>query len=121
MLAAGMRDHAAPLSASFLATYRERLWVALRVWGVLEVADLVAHLPPGCAFWQAVGGPRAWSDDQHMLMLIEFRLRELQWQGAGNKSAPRPEPRKPPDLSGAEKAEEQRIADAHRRFMRRFG
>lgn len=120
MLTEFLAKHRGPLSASFLAVYHVRFTDALHAWGALEVADLVAHLPAGCALWQSVGGPRAWSDLLHLLMRIELRLRELLWQGGQKKNAPKPEPVEPPPLAGAEEIEQARISEAQRRFNARF-
>lgn len=115
--------HRGPLSASLLATYGLRLADALdprSPWGIVELADLVAALPAGCAFWQATGGPLAWSDTQHMLARLEYRMRELLRQGAGNRGQ-RPEPMKPPPFAAEAESESKRVSEAQRRFEARFG
>ncbi len=96
-----------------------RLSDALEHWGAVEVADLVVALPAGCAFWQATGGPLAWSDTQHMLVRIELRLREMMRQTAGK--GPKPEPLKPPPFAREAEAEAERVSEAQRRFEARFG
>lgn len=62
----------------------------------------------------------AWTDTQHLLANIDFRLRELQWQNSGSKGT-RPEPNKPPPLAAKVDAEQERTSEAQRRFMQRFG
>lgn len=80
--------------------------------------------------WQAAGGPRAWSDEYHALMVNEWRLQILDWRqtkdGADGKNAPEvPEP--PPFIGDVEKkvakadlrsrqweAQQKRIAAARR-------
>lgn len=66
--------------------------------GALELADLVGFLPDGCALWRSTGGPRAWSEETHLLNLVEYRLRLLVWQKteAGRKGNQKPELTKPP-------------------------
>lgn len=80
-------------------------------YGVLEIADLVAHLPPGCALWRAAGGPLAWSDDVHMLARVDYGVRVLAWMktedGAKGRNAPKPE--EPPVPGNEAKAEEARM------------
>lgn len=49
---------------------------------VADLADLTLWLPPGCALWQSVGGPMAWSIDQRLLNTIEYRLHVLDWRQA---------------------------------------
>jgi hypothetical protein len=75
---------------------------------VLELADLVGYLPDGCMLWQAVGGNRAWSPETHLLNLIEFRLRVLDWRktkdAQGNKNQPKLH--KPPVLATEKRVEE---------------
>lgn len=124
MLADGLRLHRGPLSASLMAEYGINLNTALaggyRDVGPWTLADWTASLPPGCAFWKSVGGPLAWSDAEHMLATIEWRQRELLWQGAGNKGAKKPERMEPPRYAHEVQAEQARISDAQRRFSERF-
>lgn len=86
------------MRASLLAVYGIRLATVRSQMGALELADLVAFLPDGCALWRSTGGPRAWSEETHLLNLVEFRLRVLDWRKTsdaktGNR---KPELHKPP-------------------------
>ena len=107
MLVEALQFHHAPLSASLLAVYGVRL--AATDLSLLELADLTANLPDGCAFWQSVGGPRAWSQETQMLAVIEYDLRILQWQNNQGKGQ-KPKPPQPPAYAG-----EERVADARMR------
>ena len=65
---------------------------------VLDLAGLVAWLPPGCALWRSVGGPLSWSEEAHLLNLMEYRLRGLLYQNSGSKGR-KPDPPKPPEYA----------------------
>lgn len=56
--------------------------------GALELADLVVHLPPGCALWRATGGAIALTDEAHLLREAIFRLEVIDWHNGGSKGAP---------------------------------
>lgn len=96
------------MRASLQAVYGIRLSAVREQLGALELADLVAFLPDGCALWQSVGGPRAWSAETHLLNQVEFRLRVLDWRktkdGSGGKNPPKPH--KSPALAHEARAEE---------------
>ncbi len=55
-----------------------------------------------------------------MLARLEYRMRELLRQGAGN-SGQRPEPMKPPPFAAEAESESKRVSEAQRRFEARFG
>jgi hypothetical protein len=55
--------------------------------GATELADLVVHLPPGCALWRDAGGPRALTDESHLLREAIFRLEVADWHATGSKGA----------------------------------
>lgn len=104
------------MRASLLAEYGVRLSVP--GCGVLELADLVAYLPPGCALWRAAGGPLAWSDEVQMLARVEHGVRVLAWMKteAGSKGQNPPKPVEPPPPAGQvaqEEAQESARADAY--------
>lgn len=98
-------EHEGALRASLLAVYGIRL--SAHGCGVLELADYVAHLPPGCALWRAAGGPLAWSDEVHMLARVDHGVRVLAWMKTedGSKGRKPPTPEEPPMPSGQEKAD----------------
>lgn len=119
MLAEAWRAHRGALSASMWAVYQ--IDIEAPPVGALRLAELMEHLPGGCALWQSVGGPRAWSDELHGLYLLELRIRQLLWQGAGDKSKPQPKPIPYPEVAGVEEAKARELEDANRRFEERFG
>lgn len=116
MLAETYTRHAGALRASIRAEYH----ATPRDFGVLELADLVAWLPPGCALWRSVGGPLAWSEETHLLNLVEHRLRVLAWLKTKDAKAGknRPKPLDAPKYAGDKSRvadEMERKAAAHRR------
>lgn len=115
-----MREHRGPLAASLWAEYNgldlENPPVTL--W---RLAEMVAVLPPGCAFWRAVGGRMAWSVEEQALLHIEFRLRELLHQGSKATGGKRPEAPTPPPIASEVKAEQDDMSETQRRFEARFG
>lgn len=103
------------MRASLQSVYGIRL--AAHDYGVLELADLVANLPPGCALWRAAGGPLAWSDEAHLLARVEYGVRVLAWMKTedGSKGRKPPEALEPPRAAGevrAEEAAQEQKADA---------
>ena len=104
-------EHEGALRASLQSEYGVRL--AAHDYGVLELADLVANLPPGCALWRATGGPLAWPDVSHLLARVEYGIRVLGWMKTedGSKGRNQPKPIEPPPLA-AEVAAEQAAMDA---------
>lgn len=113
MLVVALVSHEGALRASLRAEYG----IDLRNPGIgsLDLADLTVNLPPGCAFWQSFGGPKAWTDEVHALMMIEHDTRHGHWLQAGGKGLP-PKPIEPPPFSGEER---RRNAVAQRRAQRR--
>lgn len=62
---------------------------------LIELADLTAGLPRGCALWRAVGGPMAETSEEFGLRVIAWRIAEQTAQQraiAGDKKAKPPEP-----------------------------
>lgn len=106
MLAGALWEHEGALRASLRSEYQ----MDLRRPGVglLDLADLVVNLPPGCALWRATGGPRAWSEEMHLMNAILHRLDIMTWQHTGMmQQKPRgkaPEPISPPPFKGQEDA-----------------
>lgn len=103
-----LNEHEDALRASLQAVYGIRL--SQHDYGVLELADMVAHLPPGCALWRVAGGPLAWSDEVHMLARVEYGVRVLTWMKTedGSKGVKPPKPEVPPTPGSEVKAEEAR-------------
>ena len=112
-------EHKDALEASLQAVYGIRL--SAHDYGVLELANRVAHLPPGCALWRASGGPLAWSDEQHMLAEIEFGIRVLAWYKTkdGQNDQNRPKPQEPPLPAGQVRQDEERRSEKAERSRAR--
>ncbi|WP_308191520.1 DUF5361 domain-containing protein [Microbacterium sp. KKR3/1] len=88
---------------------------------MLELADLVANLPPGCALWKAAGGPLAWTDETHMLARVDYGVRVLAWMKTedGQKGRKAPKPEEPPPAHGEVRAEEKRMNARAEQWARR--
>lgn len=118
MLASALNDHEGALRASLRAQYGIDLRSELARDDLIttDLADLVAWLPPGCAFWRSFGGPNALTEEAHALSAIEFRLRVADWRETKG-AKPKP-PQVPPYAHEvkASKAAQRRKAD---RFTRR--
>lgn len=104
LLAEAYISHRGALLASLQSEYQ----VGLHDRPLSVMTELVAWLPPGCALWRAFGGPLAWSDETHMLNLLDYRLRVLHWADSedARKGRNQPEPPKPPPYAGEERAVE---------------
>ncbi len=91
MLASALYEHEGALRASLRAEYQIDLRDELQRddLNTLDLADLVAWLPTGSAFWRSFGGPNALTEEAHALMAIEYRLRISDWrQTKGAKPKP---------------------------------
>lgn len=110
-----------PLRASLRAEYG----VDLRDPGMslLDLADLAANLPPGCALYRATGGAIAWSDEIHMLAAVEFRLRVLAWQKTedGKRGRNQPKPLEPPKSVHEKQAETRELSRRAQAYLKRTG
>lgn len=123
MLAGALGDHESALRASLQSEYGLRLLPGV---GELtephrtpqELADLVEHLPAGCAYGRALGGHGAMSNESLMLRQIEFNQRDLAWQNAGGKGK-RPEPFPLPRPAGEEEQTAAAALDKGRRWRER--
>lgn len=117
----GAVEHEGALRASVRAEYG----MDLRDPGVtlLDLADLVAGLPPGCALYRAIGGPLAWSDEVHMLAAVEFRLRVLAWQKTddGSRGRNQPKPIDPPKSVYEKQAEQRELSRRAQAYLKRTG
>jgi hypothetical protein len=81
------------LRASLRAVYGIDLRDARESMRALDLADLVVWLPAGCAFWMAVGGPAAISNETRELRRVGFWLRVLDFRERGSKGEkPKPDP-----------------------------
>jgi hypothetical protein len=83
-----LREQEGALRASLQAEYGLRLLrhgggrvvdIGGRDRTPFEVADLVVHLPAGCALWVATGGPAALSTEAHLLRETIFKLDVIDW------------------------------------------
>lgn len=119
MLVAALREYRGALRASLRAEYQIDLSRPDVPW--IELADLVAHLPQGCALWRAAGGSMAWSQEVHMLAAVEYRLRVLAWQQTkdGSKGRNAPEPLSPPKSAHEKQAEDKRLESRAEAYLRR--
>lgn len=90
---------------------------------LMELADLAANLPPGCALWRATGGDIAWSIEAHLLARLEYDLRILAWQNTedGSKGRNRPEPNQAPRSAHEQQTEERRTSERAAAYLRRTG
>lgn len=117
----GALEHEGALRASLRAEYG----LDLRDPGVslLDLADLAANLPPGCALFRAAGGAAAWTDQVHMLAAVEFRLRVLAWQKTedGKKGRNQPKPIDPPKPTHEVAQEKQELSRRAQAYLRRTG
>ena len=92
MLVGALHEHEGALRASLRAEYG----IDLRNPGmnILDLADMVGGLPPGCALWRSVGGPMAYSPEAQLLVAVEYRLHVLQWfktkDGKDGRNPPKP-------------------------------
>lgn len=99
---------------------RAEYGVDVRSVGLMELADMVAWLPAGCAFWRSVGGPLSLTVSEESFRWVEYRLQVLAWLQSADAEKKRNHP-KPPEripYSGEAKSEEahaERQASARRR------
>lgn len=83
-----------------------------------ELADLVEHLPPGCALFRVMGGPAALTNEALMGRAVEHTLRDIAWQKAGAKGK-RPEPIPLPSRAGEEEHAAAVVSEKARRWQER--
>ena len=71
-----------------------------------ELADLVEHLPPGCALFRVMGGASALSNEALLIREVEHNMRDIWWQRQGGKKTgqKRPEAIPLPKRAGEEDA-----------------
>lgn len=119
-------EHESALRASLLAEYGVSLRSALSGTGeltLMDLADLTANLPPGCALWRSTGGDIAWSVEAHLLARVEHGLRMLAWQKTddGSKGRNRPEPIEAPRSVHDQHTQERRTSERAAAYLRRTG
>ena len=93
-----LRDHRSSLRASLRAEYGIDLRAVLNDpdSNLLDLADLVVWLPPGCAFWRDAGGPAAITAEQRDIRRVRFAITQLEYAFRGSKGArPKPDPEPP--------------------------
>jgi len=117
LLATALVHHEGSLRASLLAEYGLRLSEA-RTWPAREVADLVAWLPPGCAFWMDVGGPAALSAETRELRHVGYWLRVLDYRERGSKGE-KPKPAPDPSYAHERRAEQGAMNKKAAAYLRR--
>lgn len=57
-----------------------------------HAAALLAHMPYGSALGMAVDPSQAWTSTDYLLRQIEYDLRVLSWQIAGDRGKQKPKP-----------------------------
>jgi len=117
LLATALTHHEGALRASLMAEYGLRLG-EVRGWPASEVADLVAWLPAGCAFWQDFGGPAALTLEASQLRRVVYWLRVLDYRERGSKGE-RPQPDPDPPYAHERRAQEDVTSRKARAFQRR--
>lgn len=85
---------------------------------MFELADLIEHLPQGCALFRAMGGAAALSNEALMGRAVEHTLRDIAWQKAG-ATGKRPEPFPLPKPAGQEEAAAAVVSEKARRWQER--
>ena len=90
---------------------------------LLDLADLVEGLPPGCALWRATGGPMAWTNEMHMISAVLHRLDVITWQNTGimqqKPKGKAPDPVPSPPFKGQEDAKVSVIENKRARRLAR--
>ena len=121
----GALEHESALRASLQGEYQLRLLPDYRTEPertLSELADYVAHLPPGCALWREVGGVLALTTEAQLTREVVFRLDGLAYQNAGGQGR-KPERLPLPRAAAEERAEkrerDERMAAKARRHAER--
>lgn len=108
----GALEYEGALRASLQAEYQIRLLSDYQTEperSLGELADLVAHLPVGCALWREVGGVIALTGEEFLAREVIFRLDGLAYQNAGGEGR-KPE-RMPLPRPAAEERAEHRLRE----------
>lgn len=85
---------------------------------VLDLADLVLWLPPGCAFWMDFGGPAALSMEVRELRRVGYWLRILEYRERGSKGE-KPKPDTEPEHAAERQARQDQMSRKAAAHMRR--
>ena len=126
MLAGALAHHEGAVRASLQAEYGLRLLPGRqgrtkphRTPG--ELADLIEHLPPGCALFRVMGGASALSNEALLTRQVEHTLRDIHWQKAGGTKTgeKRPEPIPLPRRAGEEDRAAAAVSAKYRRWQGR--
>lgn len=117
LLAVALTYHEGALRASLMSEYGLRL-AEVRSRPATEVADLVAWLPAGCAFWQDVGGPPSITQEVRELRRIDYRLQVLDYRERGSKG-PKPKPEPEPQWAEDRRAKQAAMDRKAARFLKR--
>lgn len=117
-----LTEYPEEVEADLASEYRIDLGDLWRGGLTLRRAAVLTHqLPAGSRLWQATGGPKAWSDEFHALMVVEWRLQILEWRKTedGSKGKNPPQMQEPPKFVGDEQKKAHTADAKARQFMRR--
>jgi hypothetical protein len=117
MLAGALAHYESALRASLRAAYGVNL--SSPGMPFTDLADLVIHLPPGCALWRATGGPLAWPDEVAALHGVTYGLAVLAWQNSSRDKSKYPKPPEPPPFAHEAEARKQRDMDRGQKLIDR--
>lgn len=95
-----LAEHAEELRADFRRVYdRDLLDLYRGQMSLFEATSLAHSLPPGSAVWRAEGGYMAWTDEAHILSVVERNTHLVWWlktKDGQRKGAKPPKPLEPP-------------------------
>lgn len=106
MLADALHNHRGALRASLMEVYALRLD---EQEDVLELADLVAWLPAGCALWRSFGGPAAVSEEVRAIQMLDYSVRVLDYHAGRHGKGKKPQPPKTPSFAHEKRAEDAKV------------
>lgn len=118
-----LTEYPEELEADFVAYYPAVDLLDLWRGGLTlrRAAVLAMQLPAGSRLWQATGGPKAWSDEYHALMVVQWRLQILEWRETedGQKGKNAPQMEEPPPFVGDELQKASAADSKAQEFLRR--
>lgn len=116
----GLAFHEDALRASLRAVYGLdlRTLIESRSMHCMDLADLVAWLPPGCAFWLSFGGPVALTSEAAELRKVAYWLRVLDYRERGSKG-PKPEAEDAPEYAHERRHVDDQMNRKAAAFLRR--